>query len=264
MRTYYDNFEYYDNYLNWAAKELFQISNFKLLLKINENYERIWNQFDIEEEFNTNDWFLPTLEFFYNIFETMISIALKELKANTSNVGNKRFWERFEIFNEFQNELEKFLNWNGYNLIKFDNTLNKSSRYKEYHLVKKEIAEIIDKLPIEKNLKTLLLELSKENLEKKDLENYLSIIYNNYLDNEKEQIKKCLGNKIHSDIFYLFNNGLIKHKDSKNINLLSQFDEKEKLNALKWLKDIVLVYFAISRNNNDYPEKIINFKNGKK
>jgi len=88
-------------------------------------------------------------------------------------------------------------------------------------------------LSIEKNLKELLLELSQERLEIKDLENYLSTIYNNYLDVEQDQIKQYLGNKIHSDIFNLFNNGLIKHKDSKNISKLSQFTEQEKVNALK-------------------------------
>jgi len=77
------------------------------------------------------------------------------------------------------------------------------------------------------------LELSQERLEIKDLENYLSIIYNNYLDVEQGQIKKYLGNKLHSDIFNLFNNGLIKHKDSENLNKLSQFNEQERINALK-------------------------------
>lgn len=258
--TYNSNSDYYDEYLNLASSELFQFSDFKLLLKINENYQRIWNQFDIVERFNIDEWFLPALEFFYNIFGTAIDIVYKDLNARNSKAGYKKFWQNFEIFNNFGEELEKILDWSGYSLIKFDNSVNKRSKYKEYHLVKKEIAEIIEKLSIEKNLKELLLELSQERLEIKDLENYLSTIYNNYLDVEQDQIKQYLGNKIHSDIFNLFNNGLIKHKDSKNISKLSQFTEQEKVNALKWLKDIVLVYFAVSRNGNDYPEKIINSK----
>gem|GEM_PF-1924333 len=118
-------------------------------------------------------------------------------------------------------------------MIKYDNQINKDSDYKEYHLVKKEMVGVIESLPVEKDLKTLLLELSQESLERKDLENYLNILYINYLENEQDQIKQYLGNKMHSNIFNLFNNGLIKHKDSENLNKISQFTEQEKLNALK-------------------------------
>ena len=60
--------QYYDEYLNSAANEIFDISSFKLLLEISEYYEWVWDEFDIVNEFDICDWFLPTLEFFYNIF----------------------------------------------------------------------------------------------------------------------------------------------------------------------------------------------------
>lgn len=252
--------QYYEEYLNSAANEIFDISSFKLLLEINEDYEWIWSEFDIVNEFDICDWFLPTLEFFYNIFYTTELIAFYHLNVNHSFSGKEEFEEKFKIFGVFVDELKKFFDWIGYSLVEYDNQINKDSDYKEYHLVKKDTVKVIENINVADDLKTLLLELSQESLERKDLENYLNILYINYLENEQDQIKQYLGNKLHSNIFNLFNNGLIKHKDSENLNKISQFTEQEKLNALKWLKDIVLVYFAVSRNGNDYPEKIINSK----
>ena len=257
---YSNNYKYYDYYFNLVAIELFDIISFESLL-ITSDYESIWNYFYIQD--NLNDKFLAALEFFYNIFYTSILFASKDFDKNyyyNNDERKKDFSEKFQFFTIFISELTKFFDWVGYSLIKYDNQVNKDSEYKEYHLVKKDIVKIIETIKVSDDLKTLLLELSQERLEIKDLENYLSIIYNNYLDVEQGQIKKYLGNKLHSDIFNLFNNGLIKHKDSENLNKLSQFNEQERINALKWLKDMVFVYFAVSRNGNDYPERIINFK----
>lgn len=255
---YSQNYNYYNNYFDLVTNELFGIINFKILLN-SINYDNDWNNFKIPN--NLDDRFLGVLEFFYNIFYTTILLAKKEIeKLRSISDRNWVFSSKFKVLQDFLKELTKFFDWNGYTLIKYDNQINKDSDYKEYHLVKKEMVGVIESLPVEKDLKTLLLELSQESLERKDLENYLNILYINYLENEQDQIKQYLGNKMHSNIFNLFNNGLIKHKDSENLNKISQFTEQEKLNALKWLKDIVLVYFAVSRNGNDYPEKIINFK----
>lgn len=257
---YWHDYNYYDHYFDLATNELFDIINFKILLNT-LNYNNVWNNFIIPN--NLDDRFLGILEFFYNIFYAATFLAWEDIEKqyNSINARNSTFSLKFEVFQNFLKELKKFFDWSGYVLIEYDNQINKDSKYKIFYLVKKEIAEIIEKLSVEKNLKELLLELSQESLEIKDLENYLSTIYNNYLDIEQDKIKRYLGNKLHSDIFNLFNNGLIKHKKTENLNKLLQFDEKEKINALKWLKDIVILYFAVSRNGNDYPEKIINSKN---
>ncbi|MCL8209773.1 hypothetical protein [Spiroplasma attinicola] len=254
---YQKNYKYYDYYLNLATNAIFGIVDFESLL-VTSNYEEIWIYFNIEF---FNDKFLGALEFFFNIFSKVMAIGWEYIRESYSDEydRNRYFSIKFKIFQDFLIQLAKFFDWNGYSLSGF-NKIDKDLEYNEYHLVKKDTVKVIENINVADDLKTLLLELSQERLEIKDLENYLSTIYNNYLDVEQDQIKQYLGNKIHSDIFNLFNNGLIKHKDSKNISKLSQFTEQEKVNALKWLKDIVLVYFAVSRNGNDYPERIINFK----
>lgn len=253
--------DYYDYYLNLAANEIFGISNFESLLIVN-NYKIIWNYFNIDNIANY-DIVLGSLEFFCNVFCIVRLLSWKDFQNKYYKWESDRksdYLTNFKVFQNFIDETKKFFNWSGYQLIESDNKENQNSKYKIYFLVKKDMLKIIEIAQITKDLKTYLLELTKENLEIKELENYLSIIYNNYLDNEREQIKQTLGNKLCNDIFKLFNNGLVKHKSSENITILSQFNETEKINALKWLKDIILIYFAVSRNSHDYPEKIINFK----
>ncbi|WP_338974577.1 hypothetical protein [Spiroplasma endosymbiont of Tricholauxania praeusta] len=149
-RLKYQHYYNIEDAFNLASDKIFDCSNFKILLKQNPEYENILDV-NVNLLLDSNkhkQLLLHSLEFFYNIFNTV------QLFLN-SNVGNYvlDYTNVTYKYKKVNNEINKLIKLLGYAFIEFKNLNQEHATWKIYHIIKDKTIGLLEKISIEKILK---------------------------------------------------------------------------------------------------------------